>query len=63
MRVDFAGYDGCNSFYGEQPLLTVPISLVTKEPVADSGTLVTLTGCGDEDDRAFEVGPFGSSRP
>ena len=61
LRVDFESYDGCNWFRANQPALLVPISLLTKEPLAESSGRFTTRGCqGGYGERAFKVGPFGS---
>lgn len=61
-RVEYAHYNGCNwSADGNQPLIAVPVSLVTNRPFLDNGGLYTARGCPEppNDDQVFEVGPFG----
>jgi hypothetical protein len=60
-EVDFAAYDGCATYFGRQPILTVPISLVTERPVMERDTgLFDLLPCELLRGRAYEVGPFGA---
>lgn len=59
IEVRWVAYDGCNHSWGDQPMLTVPISLVTEEPVAEDDVLFNTAGCGRYAGRAYEVGPFG----
>jgi hypothetical protein len=59
-RVRYRWYDGCNLSTGDQPALTVPISLVKKEPVASDGGLTDTRLCRTYGRRGYKVGPFGS---
>ena len=59
-RVRYRWYDGCNFSTGNQPALTVPISLVKREPVGNDGGLTDARHCRTYGRRAYQVGPFGS---
>jgi hypothetical protein len=51
--------DGRARSFGEQPVLAVPVSLVTEEPAWENDGIFQPLVCGRYERRAYEVGPFG----
>ncbi len=60
VRVEYESYDGCNWADGDQPAITVPISLLMKEPVAQGAEHFTARACAYYGRRGFKAGALGS---
>ncbi|MDP9384171.1 MAG: hypothetical protein M3P50_02870 [Actinomycetota bacterium] len=57
-EVRFAAYDGCTSSTGDQPVLTVPVSLVTQEPAWENDGLVDPLICPSLRGRDYDLVGF-----
>ncbi len=54
-EVRFAAYDGCSWSRGDQPVLAVPVSLVTQEPAWENDGVFQPLICHHYGDRAYRV--------
>lgn len=57
-EVRFAAYDGCSWSTGDQPVLAVPVSLVTEEPAWENDVLVYPLLCPQYGRRAYDLVGF-----
>ncbi len=57
-EVRFAAYDGCTWSTGDQPVLTVPVSLVTEEPAWENDVLFDPLICHRYEGRAYGLVGF-----
>ncbi len=57
-EVRFAAYDGCTWSTGDQPMLAVPVSLITEEPAWENDVLFEPLICHRYEGRAYDVVGF-----